>query len=233
MNLPVGSRKGRLFLTPAGNRSICWPFAVHHRQDSASVFCLATWLPGTIVSAQASYTSDGHSDQEFEALVEQHYGPLYRFALSLTRTETDACDLTQETFRVWATKGHQLQDRTRAKSWLYTTLHRLFLESRRRHVRFPHLELDEAAGEIPNVAPDVVNRLDGQKIVDLLGQVDAQFRAPVALFYLEDTSYNEIAEILEIPLGTVKSRIARGLTQLKHLLVKDTANVADNPEAIP
>ena len=94
-------------------------------------------------------------------------------------------------------------------------------------------ELDEVAGEIPNVDPDVVNRLDGQQIVDLLGRVDAQFRAPVALFYLEDTSYNDIAETLEIPLGTVKSRIARGLTQLKQLLAKDTANVADNPEAIP
>ena len=53
-------------------------------------------------------------------LVDLYYGPLYRFALSLTRTETDACDLTQETFRIWATKGHQLQDRTRVKSWLFT-----------------------------------------------------------------------------------------------------------------
>jgi RNA polymerase sigma factor (sigma-70 family) len=184
------------------------------------------------VSAQASYASDGHGDQEFETLVAQHYGPLYRFALSLTRTESDACDLTQETFRVWATKGHQLQDRTRAKSWLFTTLHRLFLESRRRHARFPHLELDEAIHEIPSVDPEVVNRLDARQVVDLLGRVDAQFQAAVALFYLEDCSYNEIAEILEIPLGTVKSRIARGLAQLKHLL-QDDSHVATDPEVKP
>ncbi len=176
---------------------------------------------------------EGHSDREFEVLVEQHYGPLYRFALSLTHTETDACDLTQETFRVWATKGHQLQDRTRAKSWLFTTLHRLFLESRRRHIRFPHLELDDAIHEIPSVDPEVVNRLDGEQIVALLGQVDAQFQAPVALFYLEDCSYSDIAEILEIPLGTVKSRIARGLIQLKQLLVKDTAAEGKAREAQP
>jgi RNA polymerase sigma-70 factor (ECF subfamily) len=185
------------------------------------------------VSVQGSYNDEGQSDREFETLVDRHYGPLYRFALSLTRTETDACDLTQETFRVWATKGHQLQDRARAKSWLFTTLHRLFLESRRRHTRFPHLELEEAREEIPSVEPEVVNRLDAQQVVALLGQVDAHFQAPVALFYLEDSSYNEIAEILEIPLGTVKSRIARGLAQLKQLLHKDTANFAQPPEAQP
>ena len=182
------------------------------------------------MSIQDSYPREGHGAREFETLVNEHYGPLYRFALSLTRTETDAGDLTQETFRVWATKGHQLQDRARAKSWLFTTLHRLFLESRRRHTRFPHLELDEAGQEIPSIDPEVVNRLDGQHVVELLGRVDAQFQAPVALFYLEDCSYNEIAEILEIPLGTVKSRIARGLVQLKHLLLT-SANVVNDAEA--
>lgn len=182
------------------------------------------------MGAQDSYVGEGQSDQEFEALVEQHYGPLYRFALSLTRTETDACDLTQETFRVWATKGHQLQDRARARSWLFTTLHRLFLESRRRHIRFPHLDLDEAVQEIPSVDPEVVNRLDAGQVVEMLANVDSQFRAPVALFYLEDCSYNEIAEILEVPLGTVKSRIARGLIQLKQLLLAGDAAVGNRSE---
>jgi RNA polymerase sigma-70 factor, ECF subfamily len=54
--------------------------------------------------------------------------------------------------------------------------------------------------------------------------VDEQFQAAVALFYLEDYSYNEIASILEIPLGTVKSRIARGLAQLKELVLRKAAS---------
>jgi RNA polymerase sigma-70 factor (ECF subfamily) len=58
--------------------------------------------------------------------------PLYRFAISLTRSEADVCDLAQQTFYKWATKGHQLRDPTKVKSWLFTTLHRGFLESRRR-----------------------------------------------------------------------------------------------------
>ena len=73
---------------------------------------------------------------------------------------------------------------------------------------------------MPNVEPDLVSHLDAQDVLRLLGQVDEQFQAAVALFYLEDYSYNEIAGILEIPLGTVKSRIARGLAQLKELVLR-------------
>jgi RNA polymerase sigma-70 factor (ECF subfamily) len=67
--------------------------------------------------------------------------------------------------------------------------------------------------------------LDAQDVLQLLGQVDEQFQAAVALFYLEDYSYNEIAAILDIPLGTVKSRIARGLGQLKELVLRKTPSV--------
>ena len=56
--------------------------------------------------------------------------------------------------------------------------------------------------------------------MQMLGKVDAQFQAAVALFYLEDYSYNEIAEVLDAPLGTVKSRIARGLAQLRALVLE-------------
>src|SRR5438046_6628841 len=97
---------------------------------------------------------------DFEGLVNLHYVSLYRFALSLTRKESDACDLTQQTFYIWARKGHQLQDASKVKSWLFTTLHREFLETRRRQTRFPHYELDEVSHELPNIEPDSVDRLD-------------------------------------------------------------------------
>ena len=119
------------------------------------------------------------------------------------------------------------------KSWLYTTLHRAFLESRRRVTRFPHLELSEAEAELPSVDPDLVSRLDAQDVVQLLSQVDEQFQAAVALFYLEDYSYNEIAGILEVPLGTVKSRIARGLAQLKELVLRKAGALGQAKEGAP
>lgn len=162
---------------------------------------------------------------EFETLVDRHQAALYRFALSLTRNQSDASDLVQETFYTWAAKGHQLADVTKVKSWLFTTLHRLFLASRRRLGRFPHHELDEVTLELPTVAPPRSSRLDAAVLLDCLAQTDEVFRGPVALFYLEDYSYPEIAEILEVPLGTVKSRIARGVAQLQAMLCESDPSI--------
>lgn len=160
---------------------------------------------------------------EFESLVERFYAPLYQFAFSLTRVEADACDLTQQTFTIWATKGHQLRDASKVKTWLFTTLHREFLDSRRRHTRFPHVDLDATEAELPTVAPAAISGLDMSHVLNTLARVDGVFQAPVSLFYLQDCSYNEIAEILGVPLGTVKSRLARGIAQLQHLLARDIA----------
>src|SRR5712691_9984577 len=100
------------------------------------------------------------SADDFEQIVSQHYEPLYRFAFSLTRTEADACDLTQQTFYIWATKAHQLRDRSKVKAWLFTILHREFLTTRKRAMRFPHFELIEDSENLPSVAPEIVNKLD-------------------------------------------------------------------------
>lgn len=163
------------------------------------------------------------SETDFDGLVARFYEPLYRFAFSLTRAEADACDLTQQTFYLWATRGHQLRDPSKVKTWLFTTLHREFLQSRRRQGRFPQEELDAEHPDLPAVAPTAVRDFDARQAVEALGRVDAVFQAPVALFYLEDYAYKEIAEILEVPLGTVKSRIARGLAQLQAALLQDPA----------
>lgn len=156
---------------------------------------------------------------DFTRLVEQHYAALYRFALSLSGNESDAADLVQETFRIWAAKGHQVKDRAKAKSWLFTTLHRLFLGRRRHLARFPEHELAEVEEELPEVPPEMPARADWSLVVECLGRLDPIFQGPVSLFYLEEYSYLEVAEILQIPLGTVKSRMARGLAQLQQMLV--------------
>ena len=156
----------------------------------------------------------------FESIVARFYEPLYQFAFSLTRAEADACDLAQQTFYVWATKGHQLRDPSKVKTWLFTTLHRAFLESRRRHTRFPHYELDEVPLDLPTLSPASVNQLDSPAVLKALEEVDEIYQAPVALFYLEDCPYKDIAEILDIPIGTVKSRMARGIAQLQSILTR-------------
>lgn len=167
---------------------------------------------------------------EFEQLVADHYEGLYRFAFSLCQREADAADLTQQTFLRWATRGFQLRDRSKAKTWLFTTLYREFLGSQRRTVRFPHVELGDAERELPAKEANAVQQMDGQTALAALAQLDETFRAPLTLFYLQDHSYQEIADILGVPIGTVMSRLSRGKAQLKERL---TDTKVDKENIIP
>jgi RNA polymerase sigma-70 factor (ECF subfamily) len=159
-----------------------------------------------------------NSEDQFEAVVNAHYAPLFRFAMSLTRSQSDAEDLTQETFHVWATKGHQLRDASKVKTWLYTTLHRAFLKTRNRRTKYAHHALEEVADELPSIAPEAAAKVDSSKVLSALARVDEIYQSAIALFYLEDYSYKEIADILDVPVGTIRSRLSRGIAQLRQIL---------------
>lgn len=152
---------------------------------------------------------------EFEELVNQHYQALYRFGFSLARDPDRAADLVQQTFVIWAQKGHQLEERSKAKTWLFTTLYREYLGSVRRARRYPETEISEVEDELPCHEQDSGRKLDARRAVVLLTCLDETFRAPLTLFYLQQHSYKEIAEILDVPIGTVMSRISRGKDQLR------------------
>ncbi|HEY5992136.1 MAG TPA: RNA polymerase sigma factor [Candidatus Udaeobacter sp.] len=158
------------------------------------------------------------ADPEFENLVNLHYRDLYRFGFSLTGSEVDATDLTQETFYIWANKSHQLRNPGKVKTWLFTTLHREFLKICRRRKRLADEPINESTQNLPCVDTDVVNRIDAQTLLNALGQIDEGYRAPLVLYYLEDLSYKEIGNVLAIPLGTVQSRISRAKIKLFQLL---------------
>jgi RNA polymerase sigma-70 factor (ECF subfamily) len=170
-----------------------------------------------------------NSADQFETIVSEHYEPLFRFAMSLTRAESDARDLTQQTFYIWATKGHQLRDITKVKTWLFTTLHRAFLATRRNQNRLIHHELEDVSEELPAFIPEYANGVDGSQVLSALHRVDEVYRAAVALFYLEDHPYKDIAVILDVPVGTVKSRIARGIGQLREIMLSSGTR-ASTPE---
>ncbi len=166
---------------------------------------------------------------EFTELVDAYYEGLYRFGYSLTRNPDRAADLVQETFCIWAAKNSQLRDRSKAKTWLFTTLYREFLGQRRKQARYSDEPLDESiAGEVQTAEEGAERQLDGHHAVKLLGQMDETYRAPLALFYLQQHSYKEIAEILEIPIGTVMSRLSRGKEMLKKKMVSEPSSAPKN-----
>ena len=163
---------------------------------------------------------------DFTSLADRHYQGLYQFAYSLSHTEANASDLTQETFLRWAQKGSQLRETAKAKSWLFTTLYRLFLNRRRHVTRFPHDQLSDVELKLPSISSEAVRSLKASEVMSALREIDETFRAPLVLFYPEDHSYQEIAAILEIPEGTVMSRLWRGKALLRE-------KMKDRPVARP
>lgn len=154
----------------------------------------------------------------FEQIVDAHYAPLYRFALSMCHQQATAQDLVQHTFLQWARKGDTLRDKSKVKTWLFTTLYREWLGMARREQRHEQVEFDpERHGEVveSTADPPVV---DSATLQSALEQLDAAYRAPVVLFYLKELSYKEIAEVLEVPIGTVMSRLSRGKSALRKIL---------------
>lgn len=163
------------------------------------------------------------ASDDFTKLVEAYYTRLFRFALSLTKNSPDAGDLTQQTFLVWAKRGQDLRDEGKAKSWLFTTLYREFLRNCRRAERVEALE-DLSPVEADPPAPEIEAFAGKQSglALEAMQEVDELYRVPLTLFYLQDFSYKEIGDMLEVPIGTVMSRLARGKAQLRVALVRKT-----------
>lgn len=170
--------------------------------------------------------------EQFQGLVDTWYKPLYLFALSLTRNPDDAQDLTQQTFARWAEKGHQLKKQESAKSWLFMVLYREFVGTWRRRGRFSAEPVDEFLHVVADdrASPPVPG--DAQAAIDALAAMEERFRVPLTLFYLEELSYREIAEVLDLPIGTVMSRLARGRERLRVVLenpVRESGKIIQLP----
>jgi len=157
---------------------------------------------------------------DFQTLVDTHYESIYRFALSLSRREADAADLVQQTFSQWARKGHQLRDPSLAKTWLFTTLRREFLATVRKAARYADEPPGEEAGHLE---PHQAESLDAAEVMACLQKLPLEYREALTLFYLKDVSYQEIAAVLDVPIGTVMSRLSRGKARLRKMLAEDHA----------
>lgn len=162
----------------------------------------------------------------FDEIVSAFYQPLYRFGYSLAKNEHEAGDLAQQTFFIYAEKGDSVRDKSKIKSWLFTTLYREFLRRRRKDSRMDHYEPEmlEAAGG--SEEPQIRRSMDANLAVEALEEVDQVYRQPLALFYMKDLSYKEIAETLDVPIGTIMSRLSRGKAQLRDIFKRKETETA-------
>ncbi len=150
-------------------------------------------------------------------LVEMFYESLYRYACRLSGSAADADDLTQETFCKAQAQFKQLRDRNRAKPWLFSIVRNLYLHKLRIAKQFVTLPLDSVA-ELPENVADTLPEIDSEQLQQALGEIPEVFRTPVILYYFEDFSYRDIAEQMDLPIGTVMSRLARAKGFLRQKL---------------
>lgn len=154
-------------------------------------------------------------DQQIRQLVHDHYQAVYRFAYRLSGQPADAEDLTQQTFLTACDRLGQLRQPERARSWLFSIVRNDYLKSRSTQmVELPDLVEPVDPGE-PSRWPD---EFDEEHLQAVLNAMPEAFRSPVLLFYFEELSYREIAEVLELPAGTVMSRLSRGKAWLREQL---------------
>ena len=156
--------------------------------------------------------------QSIQQLVEDHYQVLYRFAFRLSGSASEAEDLTQETFCKAQKSLAQLRDGSRSKAWLFSILRNAYLHKLRSAKRHQTLTPD-ALAELPERLPDPLPEIEPGQLQDALNELPEDFRMPLLLFYFEDFSYRDIAEQLQVPLGTVMSRLARAKAHLRGRLL--------------
>jgi RNA polymerase sigma-70 factor (ECF subfamily) len=155
-------------------------------------------------------------------LIDAHYEMLYRYAYRLCGKAADAEDLTQETFGKAMLRMDQLRNPERVKPWLYRILRNLYLRRVRDEKRSRVVPL-ESTGELAARDSDEVPQIDPLVLQAALDDLEETFRTPVILFYFEGFSYREIAEQMDLPIGTVMSRLARAKTYLRTRLSEGEA----------
>jgi len=180
------------------------------------------------------------SDQEFETLLMESLEPAYRLALRLSGNSEDAQDLVQEAALRASRFRHTFQKGTSFKSWFYRIIVNQFYTSTRRRRNTTTTSLDSLAdatdiflfarsAEAGLIAPDsdpaanVVSRMAEDDVARALATLPEEFRTVATLYFIDDLSYQEIADILGVPIGTVRSRLHRG----RHMLQKQLWRVAE------
>ena len=157
---------------------------------------------------------------DFESGLTQCLPRLRRFAHALSRNRADADDLTQSTLERALIARQQWQPGTRLDSWLYRIMRNLWIDTARSRARKARLEAPPEAAEHVGVdpRPGMEASLDLARVMTEMSRLPDEQREVVALILVEGFGYRETAEMLDLPIGTVSSRLVRGRTALLHLV---------------
>jgi RNA polymerase sigma-70 factor (ECF subfamily) len=169
--------------------------------------------------------------KDFEHDAMQYAGQLYSAALRMTRNHAEAEDLVQETYLKAYRGYHTFRSGTNLKAWLYRILTNTYINRYRRQLRRPvetdlgdvedlylYRHISESGQVAPSAEEEVLDRLVDEDVRAAVESLPDHFRLPVLLADVEGFSYKEIAEIMDVPIGTVMSRLHRGRKALEQAL---------------
>ena len=154
---------------------------------------------------------------DIAGLIAAHHAPLYRYAYRLTGMAADAEDLTQQAFLIAQQKLHQLREAERAAGWLFAILRSCYLKWRRKRFPMSSTLADLDMADVPQPVAEL-NVVDAEELQRVLGDLHEDLRLILLMFYFEELSYKQIADELEVPIGTVMSRLSRAKQKLRERL---------------
>jgi RNA polymerase sigma-70 factor (ECF subfamily) len=164
---------------------------------------------------------------DFHDLIEREIPRLRRYARALTRSVDRADDLVQETLLRAVAKAHLWQPGTDIRAWLFTIMHNQYVNMVRRAIR------EDATVDIEQMSSSLVATTDPtasrqlREVERALGRLPGEQREAILLVGLEGLSYESAAQILGVPIGTVRSRLSRGRDALRRLMdLPDRSNSA-------
>jgi RNA polymerase sigma-70 factor (ECF subfamily) len=158
---------------------------------------------------------------EFHRLIEQQIPRLRRFARVLTRDSERADDLVQETLARAIAKAHLWQTGTDMRAWLFTIMHNQNVNAVRRAIReVATVNVNNCSNLIAATDPTASRQL--HELGCALAQISEEQRQVILLVGLEGMRYEEAAAVLDVPVGTIRSRLSRGRDALRQLMDMDT-----------
>jgi RNA polymerase sigma-70 factor (ECF subfamily) len=176
--------------------------------------------PPARVTSTSKGSDRGPAERTIDWLVDVYLDDVYRYAFRLTGNQADAEDVVQQVFLQAQQHIDQLRDAGRVRGWLLRIVHNTHIKQfRRRRPRIAsavNVEIDTVPGHPPAEGPD------RDAIQAAIDQLDDHHRQIVLMFFFEDLSYQQIAQRLNVKLGTVMSRLSRAKASLRAIIAKNT-----------
>ncbi len=162
--------------------------------------------------------AEDNTQVDIAQLIAENYQAVYRYAYRLSGSATEAEDLTQQVYLIANSNLGQLRSLDSAKNWLFTILRNYFLRERQILQRIPKTEVPVNLDHIPQEIPVGIFAdadIEPEKLQQALNSLSNAARVILGMFYFEELSYKGIAEQLDLPIGTVMSRLARAKADLR------------------